>query len=74
VDELELIDLAEYYSTELGANIVMGVEDGDAWLDCGRTNGREYFESINDLEDRVKRLYQEKLPDYDYTDPLEGLI
>ena len=74
MDELELIDLAEYYSTELGTNIVMGAEDGDLWLQCGRTNGREYFEAINDLEDRVKTLYQDKLPDYDYTDPLEGWI
>lgn len=74
MDEYELIDLAEYYSTELGANIVMGLEDGDPWLDCGRTNGREYFESVNDLEDRVRTLYQDRLPDYDYRDPLEGWI
>ncbi len=66
-------DLAEYYSDTTGRNITMGVDAGlDVWLDSTRTNGREYFESIEEAERRIKMLYDDLLPDEDERDELEG--
>lgn len=70
-EQLEL--LMEYYSETLGTDVRTGIEGGDLWLSCNRTNGREYFESVDELEFRVKVLYDEYLMD-DYSDPLEGWI
>lgn len=72
-EQLDL--LSEYYSEAVGTNIRTGVEpDGDVWVMCNRTTGREYFESVSDLEDRVKLLYDEYFIDDDYSDPLDGWI
>jgi hypothetical protein len=71
-EQLEL--LSEYYSEALGIDVRTGIEGGDMWVSCSRTNGREYFEEVSALEDRVKLLYNEMLVDDDYSDPLEGWI
>jgi hypothetical protein len=66
-------DLADYYSDIIGRNIGMGVDTAlDVWLESTRTNGREYFESIEEAERRVKLLYSDLVPDEDDEDPLEG--
>lgn len=67
-EELEetVNDLAEYYSEVTGRNIRMGVdEDLDIWLDSSRTNGREYVESIQELERRMHLLYSDLIEDED---------
>lgn len=66
-------DIADYYSDITGRNIVMGVDaSADVWLDTNRTNGREYFDSLEEAERRIKLLYDDLLPDEDEVDPLEG--
>jgi hypothetical protein len=66
-------DTADYYSDITGRNISMGVDTSlDVWLDTTRTNGREYFDSLEEAERRVKLLYDDLLPDEDEIDPLEG--
>lgn len=66
-------DTADYYSDITGRNIVMGLDvDYDVWLDTNRTNGREYFDSLEEAERRIKLLYDDLLPDEDEIDPLEG--
>lgn len=68
-----VIDTADYYSDITGRNIVMGLDvDYDVWLDTNRTNGREYFDSLEEAERRIKLLYDDLLPDEDEIDPLEG--
>lgn len=67
------IDVADYYSDITGRNITMGVDaSADVWLDSNRTNGREYFDSLEEAERRIKLLYDDLLPDEDEVDPLEG--
>lgn len=69
----EVSGISDYYSDIIGRNIGLGVDGyGDVWLDSGRTNGREYFESLEEAERRVKILYSDLLPDEDDEDPLEG--
>ena len=66
-------DTSDYYSDVTGRNISMGVDTSlDVWLDTTRTNGREYFDSLEEAERRVKLLYDDLLPDEDEIDPLEG--
>ena len=72
--KLQLEDLSDYYSEVLGSDVRAGLQQGELWLSCSRTNGREYFESVSDLEDRIKNLYNDRLIDDDYSDPLEGWI
>jgi len=68
-----IIDTADYYSDITGRNIVLGLNaDYDVWLDTNRTNGREYFDSLEEAERRIKLLYDDLLPDEDEIDPLEG--
>lgn len=74
-DELleEVVGISDYYSDVIGRNISLGVDASlDVWLDSSRTNGREYFDSLEEAERRVKLLYQDLLPDEDDEDPLEG--
>lgn len=71
---MQLEDLSDYYSEVLGADVQAGLQQGELWLSCARTNGREYFEDIEMLEDRIKMLYHDRLLDEDYRDPLEGWI
>jgi hypothetical protein len=71
-EQLDL--LSEYYSETLGTDVRTGIEGSDIWVSCSRTNGREYFEEVSELENRVKILYDEMLVDDDYSDPLEGWI
>jgi hypothetical protein len=48
----------------------MGVDANiDVWVDSSRTNGREYFESIEEAEERIKRLYE--IDDDNYDNGLE---
>ena len=69
----EVLDnLSDYYAVITGSRISMGVDAHvDVWVDSSRTNGREYFESIEEAEDRIKRLYELDQDD-DYGDPLAG--
>jgi hypothetical protein len=68
----EVAGISDYYSDIIGRNIGLGVDASfDVWLDSGRTNGREYFESVEEAERRIKLLYQDLLPDDDETDGLE---
>lgn len=72
-DELEevLVDLSEYYSEMTGRSISMGVdEDLDIWFDSSRTNGREYVDSVDELERRVRILYSDLLEETDFGDDL----
>lgn len=67
-EELEEIvnDLGEYYSETIGRNVDMGVdEDLDIWFSSSRTNGREYVDSIEELERRMKLLYSDLIEDRD---------
>lgn len=67
-------DLSDYYSDAVGRNIDMGSDgDGDVWISSTRTNGREYFDSLEEAERRLELLYSDLLPDSDDDrDPLEG--
>jgi hypothetical protein len=68
----EVAGISDYYSDIIGRNIGLGVDASfDVWLDSGRTNGREYFESVEEAERRIKLLYQDLLPDDDEADGLE---
>lgn len=69
----EVLDnLSDYYAVITGSRISMGVDANiDVWVDSSRTNGREYFESIEEAEDRIKQLYELDNDD-DYNDPLAG--
>jgi hypothetical protein len=72
-EELEEIvsDLSDYYSETIGRNIDMGVdEDLDIWFSSSRTNGREYVDSIEELERRMKLLYSDLIEDNDDGDDL----
>lgn len=69
----EVSGVSDYYSDIIGRNIDLGVDASfDVWLDSSRTNGREYFESLEEAERRVKLLYSDLLPDSDDDDSLEG--
>jgi len=73
IDEVrEVLDnLSDYYAVVTGSRISMGVDANiDVWVDSSRTNGREYFESIEEAEDRIKRLYD--LEDEDDYNALDG--
>ena len=73
VDEVKevLENLSDYYAVITGSRVSLGVDANyDVWIDSSRTNGREYFESVEEAEDRIKRLYD--LEDDDGYDPLEG--
>lgn len=71
--EEQLYSLAEYYSEATGRNVELGIsEDHDIWLDTMRTNGKEYYESVDDAESRIKELYSEVFMD-DNLDFLEGI-
>ena len=69
----QLQSLAEYYSEATGRNVEMGVNlDEEIWIDTMRTNGREFYESVDDAEYRVKQLYAELFVD-DLSDPMDGI-
>lgn len=60
IDEVREIldDLSDYYAVITGSRIDLGVDANlDVWMDSSRTNGKEYFESVRDMEARIKRLY-----------------
>lgn len=69
----EVLDnLSDYYAVITGSRVSMGLDANyDVWIDSGRTNGREYFESVEEAEERIKRLYDLE-DDYDYSNPLDG--
>lgn len=70
---LEVTDhLSEYYSDTTGRNITLGVNEDEIWIDSTRTHGREFFDSLEEAERRLKLLYSDLLPDEDEVDPLEG--
>jgi hypothetical protein len=72
-DDVEevLADLSEYYSEITGRSIDFGVDsDGDIWFNSSRTNGREYVDTVEEVERRVKLLYQDLIEDTDYDDEI----
>lgn len=75
-DEItETLDsLSEYYSNVIGRSISLGIDsNSDVWIDCNRTYGREYFDSVQEAERRLELLYSDYLDDgTDNQDPLEG--
>ena len=74
IEEVEEIlnDLSDYYAVITGNRVSMGVDANlDVWIDSSRTNGREYFEDIQEAEFRIKQLYDLD-DDDDYSDPLAG--
>lgn len=67
-----LDDLSDYYTSITGYNITMGVDaTDDVYLLSNRTNGKEYFDSLEEVERRVKILYNDLLPDDDDDSGLE---
>jgi len=69
----QLSSLAEYYSEATGRNVEMGIDsDDEIWVDTIRTNGKEYYESVDDAEFRIRQLYAEVFLD-DLSDPMEGI-
>ncbi len=69
-------ELADYYTEISGSNVQADIEDNleEFWVSSNRTNGREYFESIEEADRRLKILYEDLLSDDgDYSDPYEGL-
>lgn len=71
--EEQLMSLAEYYSEATGRDVRMGIEaDDEIWVDTMRTNGKEYYESVDDAEFRIRQLYSEVFLD-DMSDPMEGI-
>jgi hypothetical protein len=71
----EATELAEYYTELTGTSVQADVDFNleEYWVSSNRTNGKEYFESIEEADRRLKMLYQDLMPDDgDTTDPYEG--
>jgi hypothetical protein len=69
----QLQSLSEYYSEATGRNVEMGItRDEEIWVDTIRTNGKEFYESLDDAEFRVRQLYAELFVD-DLSDPMDGI-
>jgi len=67
--------LEEYYSQVTGRNINIRLDNDlmEVYINSSRTNGNEYFETIDDAERRIKQLYSDLiLDDEDDYDSLEG--
>jgi hypothetical protein len=67
--------LAEAYTEITGTSIEADIDNNleEFWISSNRTNGREYFYSIQEAEQRLRQLYEEYLQDDgDTTDPYEG--
>lgn len=65
-EELEEVveELGNYYSETIGRNVDMGVDaDLDIWFSSSRTNGREYVDSLEELDRRMKLLYRDLIED-----------
>lgn len=65
-EELEEVveELGNYYSETIGRNVETGVDaDLDIWFSSSRTNGREYVDSIEELDRRMKLLYRDLIED-----------
>ena len=66
--------LTEYYTEQVGRQIEFGFDGTtELWVKAPRTNGKEYFETYANAEDRVKQLYPDIFIDEDYADPFDGL-
>nr|DAW17403.1 MAG TPA: hypothetical protein [Caudoviricetes sp.] len=70
-----LYDLCGYYSDATGRAIDFGIDTvDDFWIRSHRTNDKEYFESVDEVERRLKLLYSDVLPeDWDDVDLLDGI-
>jgi hypothetical protein len=63
-------NLTTYYTEETGAFVEFGTDDdNDLWMATPRS-GKEYFDSFEVAEERVRLLYPDVFLDDDYTDPL----
>lgn len=68
--------LAESYTEITGTIVEADVDNNleEFWISSNRTNGREYFYSIEEADRRLRQLYEDYLlDDGDYSDPYEGL-
>jgi hypothetical protein len=74
-DELneELVSLSEYYTEVAGRVIDLGSEGGDIWISSSRTSGREYFNTLDEAEERIHQLYEEYFLDDGEVDSLDDL-
>jgi len=73
-DEIQesVSNIADYYSDISGKFISAGVSgDDDIWVSSSRTNGREYFDSVQELERRLEIIYADYLIDNNQPDNLE---
>lgn len=70
----EAYGIADYYSEITGRKVEVIVDNyEEVYIESSRTNGREYFNSLSEADDRLKQLYSDILPDDgDFTDPFEG--
>jgi hypothetical protein len=65
------VNLTEYYSEETGRDVTFGFDNEyELWVDAPRTNGKEYFETYEAGEERVRLLYPDVFLDDDYSDPI----
>lgn len=67
-------NLTDYYSEQIGKQVEFGL-DGyeDLWVRIPRGNGKEYFDSFDTAEERVRLLYPDIFLDDDYSDPLADI-
>lgn len=70
----EAFGIAEYYSEMAGREVEVVVENyEDVYIESSRTNGREYFTSLIEADNRLRQLYSDiLLDDGDTSDPYEG--
>jgi hypothetical protein len=67
--------LAENYTEITGTIIQADIDNNleEFWISSNRTNGKEYFYSIEEADRRLRQLYSDLMPDDgDYSDPYEG--
>jgi hypothetical protein len=67
--------LADSYTEITGTSIQADIDSNleEFWISSNRTNGREYFYTIEEAEQRLRQLYEDLLVDNgDTTDPYEG--
>jgi ABC-type tungstate transport system permease subunit len=69
----EVSAVAEYFTELTGRSIDAGVDaDLDIWIESSRTNGREYLESVNEVERRLRLLYSDLILDDEYDSGLDA--
>lgn len=67
-------NLSDYYSEQIGTDVEFGFDrDGhDLWFRTPRSS-KEYVESYDFAEERIRSIYSELFLDDDYDDPLANV-